>query len=170
MTYQVVRVRKGKLSWLFEEDPIDIVKIRNNLRNARPEDFEDKYLEVVAWAKKKDKSLDHDQIFRNAIILAAYLKVKGLNTSQLRKFLELANRANLKFRNKLDIKADILKMQCILAYSTRNDGKDLHGPINSLVAVLSPLLQTIGEKNFEKFYEFLQAVVAYHRFFGGRER
>ncbi|AEF96876.1 type III-A CRISPR-associated protein Csm2 [Methanotorris igneus] len=119
-----------------------------------------------------------EDIIKKAMLLSIYLRLDGLKSSQLRKFLDLAtNVHNLikyqKHQKNLheEILPRIIKMRYILAYQA---GKER--TVEKLYAVLDPMLQILQKaddnnfkKNFGKFYEFLQAIVAYHKFFGGAD-
>ncbi|WP_457751607.1 type III-A CRISPR-associated protein Csm2 [Thermococcus sp.] len=110
----------------------------------------------------------------NAVTVAAYLVVQRLKTNQVRRILEMARTTELKVRRGgTDIKNDIIRMRYLLAYTVGKATGQSKYPIEAFHSVLDPMLKVLmkdpTKENFERFYDFLQAVVAYHRFFGGRE-
>lgn len=111
---------------------------------------------------------DNKKMLRNAIALALYSILEGLRTNQLRKLIDMSTAIHRKMKlGKLkddEIEAFILKMRYLLAYQA---GKQKS--VEKLALVLDPMLQKTTKDNFERFYEFLQAVVAYHKFFGGAD-
>ena len=111
---------------------------------------------------------DNRKMLRNAIALALYSILEGLRTNQLRKFIDMSTAIHRKMKlGKIrddEIEASILKMRYLLAYQA---GKQKS--VEKLALVLDLMLQKTTKDNFERFYEFLQAVVAYHKFFGGAD-
>ncbi|ACX73079.1 CRISPR-associated protein, Csm2 family [Methanocaldococcus vulcanius M7] len=130
------------------------------------EKLKPKYDEII---KKSQNFKDWDEkreLLRYAIIMAIYCRINDLKTNQIRKVLDLANRTHLKLRrNKNEnIESDLAKMCYILAYTAgRNQA------VEPLANVLDIMLQNADNKSFNKLYDFIQAVVAYHKFFGGGE-
>jgi len=163
---------------LSSEDP-DIVQIRElftrgrirRMRNTTEDrKFENLFNEVV---KKAHNFLEWDptDLFRNSVIVAAYLRYLNLKTNQVRKIFEIARTIERKVRREeQDIKPEIVKMRYLLAYIA---GKGRGEALEAFQKVIDPILRVLmnssESKNFLEFYEFLQAVLAYHRFFGGVE-
>jgi len=132
------------------------------------------YFTGVVNDAKNFSQWSQDKRLANAVTVAAYLVAQGLKTNQVRKILEMARTTELKVkRGDLDIKNDIVKMRYLLAYTVGKATGQSKYPLEAFHSVLDPMLGTLMESptkdGFEKFYDFLQAVVAYHRFFGGRE-
>jgi CRISPR-associated protein Csm2 len=153
---------------ILNAEILDLELLKNQRLN--PRDIERQYNELVKDAINFEK-WSYDKLTRYAILFAIYLVNNGLNTSQIRKFLEQANRTSLKLRGiykKESIDADIAKMRYMLHYATgRAERREANG-ISAFTRVLNLMLQKTNENNFNKFYDFLQAVVAYHKYFGGR--
>lgn len=111
----------------------------------------------------------------NAVTVAAYLTSQDLKTNQVRRILEMARNVELKLkRNKdEDIRDDIVRMRYVLAYTVGRATGRSKNPLEAFHKILDPMLEVLmkdpKKENFEKFYDFLQAVVAYHRFFGGKD-
>jgi len=160
-----------EVSGLFEGFP-DVNAIKQRINNVSWRTLEPYLKSVVRDAQEFPKGWDSEKIFKNSVILSAYLVVEGLRTNQVRKILEMARITELKSkRGDTNIKDDIMKMHYLLAYTVgRATGSSKHA-LEAFYSVLEPMLRNLMEdpKAFPKFFEFLQSVVAYHRFFGGRE-
>jgi len=117
-----------------------------------------------------------------AIILAFYLKSFDLKTNQVRKILDLAREINIEFKgdhfDEERLRSKLMRMRFILAYSvgkedSRSASKSKKA-LETLYLVLDPLLLEVAEslegKKFGQVYDFIQAVIAYHRFLGGSEK
>ena len=114
-----------------------------------------------------------DNRLKLALVVAAKTLTydKPLATSQVRKFLMLVgnvyrNLKTIKEKEKSKLLLESLpKIRYIMAYTASRHQSAM--PIAEVVdAIIS---DAKDEKKFETFYEFLQAVVAYHRFLGGGE-
>ena len=161
------------ISHLFKGEMLDVYAIRREVSNrniridTRP--LERLYEEVVRDAGNF-ANWSHEKILRNAVLVAVLLVENKLKTNQVRKILDIANQVHLKLKTKQveSIEADTVKMRYLLAYAVARASSKEKG-IEYLHRVLEPMLQNTTKDNFEKFYEFLQAVVAYHKFFGGAD-
>ena len=160
------------LSKLFGKSP-DIVGIKEALKTLSWKDIEPYFNPVVENAKNF-KNWEPEEIMANAITVAAYLVVQDLRTNQVRKILEMARNLELKIKKEYkDINEDIMRIRYLLAYTVgKATGQSRHS-LEAFYKVLDPMLEALMEeptkRNFGRFFDFLQAVVAYHRLFGGRE-
>ncbi len=139
-----------------------------------------KYFNIALLKEKLRDSLQEDTDRRGAIQpetlkyiynFSCYLaKVANLKTSQLRKFYN----SIVNIKHQLDreedkdsyVKREIIKARYLLAYATGKNTRSLR----DLFEVLDPVLERID--NFQKFlvfFEALQAILAYHKYFGGTE-
>ncbi|KUH33942.1 hypothetical protein APY94_04220 [Thermococcus celericrescens] len=114
-----------------------------------------------------------------AIWVSAYLVALNLKTNQVRKVLELARNIELDFKNysakEEDTKAKLARMRFLMAYAVGKAEKQKERePLEAIHRVLDPLLKELMEnpdrKLYKIFYDFVQAVIAYHRFFGGSDK
>lgn len=135
------------------------------------------YNEVKEKAKEFPKWSNKD-IITNAAIVAAYAVAKDLRTTQIRKIIEMAKNLHTSTRmynsREEDIRSRIsseaLRMNMLMAYYAGKNRSVL-----SLQEVLEPILSWLSKEenatpeNFEKVYTFFEAIVAYHRYFGGKE-
>ncbi|WP_297504502.1 type III-A CRISPR-associated protein Csm2 [Thermococcus sp.] len=110
---------------------------------------------------------------QNAMKLGSYLS-RNLKTSQIRKVLEIARRVHFDIQrgNERDFLNDIVRMRYLLAYAVgKATNRYQREALRDLYEVLDPMLERVMNdpkpENFEVFYDFLQAVVAYHKFYGG---
>ncbi len=161
------------ISHFFKDEILDVYAIKKEVSNRnvridkRP--LERMYAEIVK-SSRNFVDWSQEEILRNAVLVAVLLVKNGLKTNQIRRILEIANQTHLKLktRNVESIEADTVKMRYLLAYAVARSSSKERGT-EYLHRILDPILQNTTKDNFEKFYEFLQAVVAYHKFFGGRE-
>ena len=163
-----------EVSQLFGEFP-DVSRIKSafEARKLNRKGIEPHFTKVVNEAGEFYKWTPEKRL-ANAITVAAYLVAQGLKTKQVRKILEMARTTKLKVkRGDDDIKNDIVKMRYLLAYTVGKATGQSRYPLESFHSVLDPMLEVLmnepTKEKFGKFYDFLQAVVAYHKFFGGRE-
>ena len=136
-------------------------------------DLEPKFREVISNTNKFP-SWEPQTRLANAIMVAAFLRAQELKTNQVRKILDMAREIRLKTQRGEDIGEDLIRMRFMLAYIVgKAHGKDRYA-LEAFYKVLEPMLRLLTEnpsaKVFGGFYEFLEAVIAYHRFFGGREK
>jgi len=129
-------------------------EIRNEVyRKLRPLDIAQRFLE-----------LKPDEINKLALIVAAIGIADGLKTTQIRKILSISRRIYLNVKQNKDISADIAKLRYIMAYiSSRHEGARI------IAEVADKIISKLNAKNYENFHDFLQAVVAYHKFMGGKD-
>lgn len=91
--------------------------------------------------------------------LGAYLAKNGLTTSQIRNVY-----AQLKEKPKDDeIERLVNMLRPLLAYAARRK------KVKPLQRVLDKALQKVTKENYSGFRDFFQAILAYHRYYGGGE-
>lgn len=98
---------------------------------------------------------------------------RGISTSQIRNFLDEVNRIAAETRGQ---KADdfdssrvvLLKPQ--LAYAAGRQRGDEREALTDLAYLFSAAIDKVEDgKDFKKLADFTRAIVAYHRFHGGKE-
>jgi len=152
----------------------DPLKLKEDLENGRigKEELEPKLKEVISKTNNFP-SWEPQTRLANAITVAAFLKAQELRMNQVRKILDMAREIKLKTQRGEDLKESLIRMRFMLAYTVGKAGKRDRPTLELLYRILEPILRLLTEDpstdNFEKFYEFLEAVVAYHKFFGGKE-
>ena len=121
---------------------------------------------------KKFFDLNPDELNRLAFVVSAACVSRGLAMSQIRKILNLINsiKRNIdKSRDKdreYDISKDRMKLKYMLAYITASH----QGKIEPFMLIVSDdVIPKLTPDNFPHFYDFVQAMVAYHKFLGGKD-
>lgn len=100
-------------------------------------------------------------------LLAKHIK---LETSQIRKFLDAVTKISYERFDREDgdnyVRQEAILLRPKLAYSAgRNREK-----VKPLMDVLDPCLSRIkSTRDFDRFHRFVEAIIAYHRYYGGRE-
>jgi len=129
-------------------------------------------VEIVEEIKKELPSIlggDSKKLVENARRLGEHLS-GGLSTSQIRSiFSEVKQmREYEKDKHRLNL------LRPKMAYTAGRHGKmkggKLTGPIVDLQEILDKCIERISsEEEFENFKSFFEAILAYHRYYGGRE-
>jgi CRISPR-associated protein Csm2 len=92
-----------------------------------------------------------------------------LKTSQIRKFLDAVNEIKSKsVQQKPDdafFRSECMLLKPKLAYAAGRQDE-----VKPLMSVLGPCIDRVHKKeDFSNFYRFVEAIMAYHRFHGGRD-
>lgn len=113
---------------------------------------------------------DKEKLVADAEEFGKYLAKNNLSTSQIRNvFSEVKKMERYEeSKNKLTL------MQPKLAYISGRHGKwkngKLVGAVPDLSRVLSECIKNVNDaKSFQNFKQFFEAVLAYHRYYGGKE-
>lgn len=91
----------------------------------------------------------------------------GLKTSQIRKFLDAVNRikAESEGRKDYDYQTQVVLLKPKIAYAAGR-----HKEVKFLMTVLDPCMSKVNNgSDFQQFFRFVEAIVAYHRYHGGRD-
>lgn len=123
--------------------------------------------EEVRWTKEilKRIIIDGDAKMLNEFCyqLGKYYTEHNLSTSQIRNILnEIQNMENF----------DEMRLQLIrpkIAYTAGRHLKRVPVIKNHLQPMLDEAIQMVDRNHFENFKNFVEAIVAYHRFHGGKE-
>lgn len=123
---------------------------------------------VRGCASAVDKFMNPDEdphgalLIENAEKLAQHLKAEGMTTSQIRNLFTAVRRINYKDD---DGPYEVSMLRAKFAYAAGR-----HKSITGLQRVVDEALKCIkNERQFQRFVDFFEAVVAYHRALGGRE-
>ena len=122
-------------------------------------------LKAISGMARDFESLEPDEVNKLAFEIAIVSVVEGLKTSQIRKILNMSRATYVKAKQKKDdISVDKMRMKYILAYtSSRHKGAHL------IAKVADKIIPGLNPENYERFHDFLQAVVAYHKLLGGKD-
>lgn len=149
-----------------KEDFVEFGKRFEKLDPKRKKDTANEIYRRFNPVEKSEKFFDPESdVNKLALIVATKATASKLKTTQIRKILNMSNNIYRKTKRKEDISADVAKLRYILAYAAARHKNEIL-PIAEVVDKIIPKLNT---ENYEKFHDFLQALVAYHRFLGGRE-
>lgn len=113
------------------------------------------------------ENLSAETIVKHAEELGWYLKNIGLKTTQIRKFLDGVRRLDNTFENGKNFNKDtVILLRPKLAYTAGR-----HRQVQPLFEVLDPAIKSGSSsyKNFKKLLSFIEAIVAYHKFYGGQD-
>ncbi|WP_010478256.1 type III-A CRISPR-associated protein Csm2 [Thermococcus zilligii] len=172
--------QRSDVSKLFGDNP-DVIGIREAFEKNRisRNDIEPYFKKIAEELEKSRRDgtfpgWSPEKRLANAIVVAAYLRAQNLKTNQVRKVLEMARTIELKLKKgDTDIKDDVVKTRYLLAYTVGRATGGAKYALDAFHRILDPMLALLTENTdvsrFEEVYDFLQAVVAYHRFFGGGE-
>lgn len=97
-----------------------------------------------------------------------------LTKTQIRKFLDAVIRIKNLHKQNIDYKTEVYLMKPKLAYAVAKAKKYKQGkeidPVGPLLLVLDPCIEKIeNETDFKKFADFVEAIVAYHKYYGGKD-
>jgi len=127
--------------------------------------------EVVAKIEKLEKmsQFSPEDLVKYAEEVGDFLANRArLKTSQIRKFLDAINAIKSKGRRREEVsffEREAILLKPKLAYAAGKQDE-----VKPLMRVLDPCMSRVkDEDDFLNFYRFIEAIVAYHRFHGGRE-
>jgi CRISPR-associated protein Csm2 len=122
--------------------------------------------EHVKWIKSKSQlsALGNEDLVTHADQLGLLLK-DGLNTTQIRKLLSRITALTLRFDQQFD-QEEVPLLKVRLAYAAARERRG----VGTLAEVLLPAVDLIkSEADYRWFSRFVEAIVAYHRYHGGRD-
>jgi CRISPR-associated protein Csm2 len=166
----------------LKKKPIDVVQLRDVMkecRNARVfKGVSSRFFnEAANQVRERFFEASPQDRLDWAVIVATHLKILDLKTNQVRKILDLVRDIHLEFQGE-DVRPErisskLMRMRFILAYSVGKAEKDAEA-LDALHRVLEPLAVKLSaspkKEDFGKFYDFVEAIIAYHKFFGGSEK
>ncbi|MGB9772258.1 MAG: type III-A CRISPR-associated protein Csm2 [Candidatus Kapaibacteriota bacterium] len=99
---------------------------------------------------------------------------KNIRTNQIRNVFSHINRIRTKFRNKgkfdEEIEADLILLKPKLAYAAGRQ-KQIREFQKFMFDIIDAVVNSKGDKNkaIENFFALIEAIVAYHKFNGGKD-
>ncbi|MBN1997824.1 type III-A CRISPR-associated protein Csm2 [candidate division KSB1 bacterium] len=112
-----------------------------------------------------------EALVNTANSLGKYLYDIRMNTTQIRKFLDAAEKIKTSSiaNENLNVRSEAMMIKPKLAYAVgRNDDK-MRKKLMPLMEILNICIDKINNRaDFEQFSKFLQAIVAYHKYYGGK--
>lgn len=117
-----------------------------------------------------EKDFDTEQLVKWAAEMGDFLANRiRLKTSQIRKFLDAVNEIRSKGVQKPD-NDPFFRSQCMLLKPKLAYAAGRQGEVKPLMDVLTPCIDKVRSKtDFTRFYRFMEAIIAYHRYHGGRD-
>ncbi|SFM73945.1 type III-A CRISPR-associated protein Csm2 [Thermodesulforhabdus norvegica] len=129
--------------------------------------------EHVETFKKELRRLDEltaDRLVEIARVVGEDLKVRDIKLNQIRRFLDGVRKVEADLsRRDADfsrVRDKIVLLQPKLAYAAGR-----HSELRKFAEILEAAVRSGAEKeeNFWKLLRFIEGVIAYHRFYGGKE-
>jgi len=112
-------------------------------------------------------NISEEERQKKAFIISLYLVLKDLKASQIMHFLNMLRDIRTKQRRGVseeEINISIRRIRPMLIYAAAKNRK-----IEPLLRIVDRILPFLNDKNFEDFYYFIQAIVAYHKFLRGED-
>ncbi len=109
-------------------------------------------------------TLGAEKIVEIAEQVGKRLKEIDLKINQIRRFLDEARQIEGEVKRGVFPADRVVLLRPKLAYAAGRERK-----VKDLMTVLDPALRSasISQENFEKFLRLIEAIVAYHRYYGG---
>ncbi len=147
-------------------------KFRNDMntkKRIQEESYEVKEIseKLIKYKEKGLKELPADELIEIADKMGKELKESGLKTTQIRRFLDGVRRIDVQSERGRSFNPDlVILLKPKLAYATgRNES------IKPLMKVLEPAI-TAGSKSYDDFKRLValvEGIMAYHKFYGGKD-
>jgi CRISPR-associated protein Csm2 len=115
---------------------------------------------------------DTEKLVDCAKTLGTALAKKGLTTSQIRNIFGTVREIEMKGFDKPAEQRKLILLKPKLAYVVGKESrKDKKAVLQRLEQALSPAISMVGrdETRFRNFFDFFEAILAYHRAEGGKE-
>jgi CRISPR-associated protein Csm2 len=112
------------------------------------------------------KNLRADELVDLADKMGKYLKEQGLKTTQIRRFLDGIRKIDVQSNKGKAFNSElVILLRPKLAYAAREQA------VKPLMEVLDPAITAGAESydSFKKLIAFIEGIVAYHRFYGGKD-
>jgi CRISPR-associated protein Csm2 len=147
-------------------------EIRRNNQSERPRGGFiniDEIKNKIPRALNPEEDPDGAVFFHCVEEIGRYLAVKKVTVSQLRKIYSEARRIKLEHYNNAIYRLRMLK--AILAYTAgrMNNLRDFKDIMSIAIDETIKNEKNENGKNFRRLMDFLEAIIAYHRAYGGRE-
>jgi CRISPR-associated protein Csm2 len=115
--------------------------------------------EVIDWCKEFGKYLTEDVKKEDG----KGIKIKAMTTTQLRKFFGEVKRIEM---NEFDL-SEFIMLNPLLAYATGREKEETK--LKDFQEQMSTAIREVkDEKDFKNFVNIFEAIVAYHKYYGGK--
>lgn len=123
---------------------------------------------IESYKTRGLKELSANELVEIADKMGKYLKLLDLKTTQVRRFLDGVRRIDVQSNKGKNFNSDlVVLLKPKLAYAAGRDREK----IKPLMDVLEPAI-TAGAKTYEDFKKLIaliEGIIAYHRFYGGKD-
>jgi len=116
---------------------------------------------------QKLKEIPADELISIADKIGKHLKDNDLKTTQIRKFLDGVRKIDAQFdRGKSFNKDNVILLKPKLAYAAGRQQS-----VKPLMEILDPAISAGAEsyESFKKLIALIEGIVAYHKFYGGKD-
>ncbi len=118
----------------------------------------------------ENKGLKHfpaEDLVQSAQQMGEHLKKVGLKTTQIRKFLDGVRKLDISFERGNNFnKEQVILLKPKLAYAAGRQSA-----VKPLMEVLDPAITAAQEsyESFRKLVAFIEGIIAYHKYYGGKD-
>lgn len=113
---------------------------------------------------------NEEKLVKDAEDFGRYLGKEGLSTSQVRNIFSDIKKMDSFERNRKDLILLRPKLAYVAGRHGKRRGRELFGAIVDLQQVLDKCIQWVRDENsFQNFQNFFEAILAYHKFYGGKD-
>ena len=186
---QIVNNLDNKAKDIYEkemkisEEKEEKEKIR--LRKEKRKDLEE-FKKIAKEGFEKVKQIENIVEYENIVdiskIIGAYFQTQGVNTTKIRKFLDAVRKLQAEINKKSpsdkekenkDLRLEILMLKPKIAYTAAK-----HKQLKPFVKIINHFIDEvynnsspnfIDRNSFQKLVYFIESIVAYHRFYGGKD-
>jgi len=127
----------------------------------------------IIKTKEKLRDFKGEEMVSIANEFGKHLKDKGLTTSQIRKFLDavITLKGSSSIGKDFDYRTETMMIKPKLAYAVGKDrNKGDRNAVKPLMEIMEPCIDRIyAKEDFVQFAKFVEAIVAYHKYHGGRD-
>ncbi|MGA1823094.1 MAG: type III-A CRISPR-associated protein Csm2 [bacterium] len=135
-------------------------------QKGRKDDFE-KEAQKIGEELSDLGNVNTETLINKAKVVGEKLEQNKLKMNQLRRFLDAVRRIESRIKDEdwENSQTDIILLRPKLAYAAGREPK-----VKPLMYVLDKAIQSgaRSKKNFEKLLRLIESIVAYHRFYGGK--
>ncbi|MEC4892638.1 MAG: type III-A CRISPR-associated protein Csm2 [Oscillatoria sp. PMC 1051.18] len=153
---------------------LDTNRNKHSTRKVSNEQNQDKTKEIVKTINELPGTLQTypiRQVVEHAKELGPYLKRQGLETNQIRKFLDAINRIKTQITQTetqkdvfLKIEPDIVLLKPKLAYAAAR--QKAAKPLSQVMSTAIDKVHSV--EDFNRLVQFIESIIAYHKAEGGK--
>lgn len=154
---------------------------RNNQNERATEDIAriSNIIARISIALDPEKDPDGKELFYCAEESGKFMAEKGVTATQVRKFYSKARQIKFRENDKNaanEVMYELRMLKAIISYTAGRFSKSKDDPLHKMKDILSKAIDEaindkmkFDKKRFERLENFFEAIVAYHRSYGGKE-